>query len=363
MNTWTSKSGGEHTYTAYSAATCQTANKLASVTFRTPSPSNWGGTSPEYWTRGAKIRRITTKELEANPSRVAYLIGIDGTINAINTDCKEDEFYIADGNGDLNDRAQLAGAQQKIVLYRTDRDTWALPVGGHPSSHILKPRSPHFERLVENEHYCMTLARRCGMDAARTHIERLNDLPVLVIDRYDRLRAQGGGLARIHQEDLAQALGETRKYESEGGPTARRLFSVPGVKRDALFERIMFNWFIGNGDAHAKNYSVLEPGTPRARLAPAYDILSTECYESLPNTLATAMGGAHTLNEVDGDQVEAFGRDIGYRPGEARKRLHELAERVRDGVRSLAEEDITPGPVRTEAIEARTEEARSWGRD
>ena len=259
-------------------------------------------------------------------------------------------------------RLSLAGAQQKTALYRTSGAQWALSVGGHPSSHILKPQSTRFESLVENEHYCMTLARHCGIDAARTHMEHLDDLAVLVIERYDRIRTHDGAIEHIHQEDLAQALGQTYKYESEGGAATGDLFTVPGVHRDALFERIMFNWIIGNCDAHTKNYSILEPGTPRARLAPAYDVLSTECYAGLSNTLATTIGEASTLNEVDEHQVEALGIQIGYAPGHAAKRLRDLAERIRDAVRALDQEGITPGPVRTDIIEKRTGDACNWAK-
>lgn len=41
-----------------------------------------------------------------------------------------------------------------------------------------------------------------------------------------------------------------------------------------LFERILFNFIIGNSDMHLKNYSLIE--TPQGmRLSPAYDLLST----------------------------------------------------------------------------------------
>ena len=257
-------------------------------------------------------------------------------------------------------RISLAGAQEKVALYRGDDGQWALPLGGHPSSHILKPQSTRFERLVENEHYCMTLARRSAIDTAHTSVQHMDDLAVLVVERYDRARARASTLRRVHQEDFAQALGATRKYQGEGGPTTRELFTVPGAQRDALFERIMFNWIIGNCDAHAKNYSILEPGTPRARLAPAYDIVSTECYEGLDTTLATGIGEAANLNEVDRDQVEALGAQIGYPRGEASQRLYALAERVRSAVEALAKEGIDPGPVSTDIIEARTDEAWDW---
>jgi serine/threonine-protein kinase HipA len=41
----------------------------------------------------------------------------------------------------------------------------------------------------------------------------------------------------------------------------------------------MFNYLIGNNDAHGKNFSLLYKNK-RPLLAPAYDILSTEIYST-----------------------------------------------------------------------------------
>ena len=82
---------------------------------------------------------------------------------------------------------------------------------------------------------------------------------------------------RLHQEDFVQALGydTENKYEAYGGPTAVELFAVPGVDPGRMFDQMLFNWIIGNWDGHARNYSILEPGTTRARLSPAYDLMSS----------------------------------------------------------------------------------------
>ena len=95
---------------------------------------------------------------------------------------------------------------------------------------------------------------------------------------------------------MAQALALHTKYQIEGGPYTPDLFSILGVDREVLFDRIVFAWIVGNCDAHAKNTSILEPGTERARLAPIYDMLSTECYEELDRTLATSIGRAVKLD-------------------------------------------------------------------
>ena len=66
----------------------------------------------------------------------------------------------------------------------------------------------------------------------------------------------------------------------------------------------MLNWIVGNADGHAKNISVLEPGTERARLAPAYDVLCTETYPGVPKDHAIRIGGARYPGEVSMSAIE-----------------------------------------------------------
>lgn len=232
-------------------------------------------------------------------------------------------------------RLSLAGAQDKLTLHRKADGTWWIPMDGHLSTHILKPSHPEFPGLVENEHWCMEVAGRSGIDTASTAIENIDGRPVLVVERYDRRQRPDGTLERVHQEDLAQALGSRTKYQEDGYPSTPDLFTVPGVDRDRMLDRIFTNWLLGNCDAHAKNYSVLEPGTSRARLAPAYDVVATDAYPHLDRTLATSIGRAKTLDTVNAPAVEALGRRLGFEPGEALRRLGELAERIDQSTREV----------------------------
>src|SRR5205814_1903999 len=113
---------------------------------------------------------------------------------------------------------------------------------------------------------------------------------VIVVERYDRQRTTDGAVARIHQEDLCQALGvmPTAKYQNEGGPTPEDIVALlrhnvsPAAAAAESVDRfagmLAFNWIIGGTDAHAKNYSVLLHG-PQVRLAPAYDVASALVYD------------------------------------------------------------------------------------
>lgn len=77
-----------------------------------------------------------------------------------------------------------------------------------------------------------------------------------------------------------------QKYESEGGPGATDIVHFMrdnGLPEDSVhlfFKALVFNYIIAGGDAHAKNYAILEPigGTPH--LAPLYDIASYFAYDT-----------------------------------------------------------------------------------
>jgi len=82
----------------------------------------------------------------------------------------------------------------------------ALPLNGAPSTHILKPSSPHFAGLIENECFCMKLAAAVGLPVAKVNMGRAGKIPFLEIERYDRRRLSDGTVERLHQEDFCQAL-------------------------------------------------------------------------------------------------------------------------------------------------------------
>ncbi len=53
------------------------------------------------------------------------------------------------------------------------------------------------------------------------------------------------------------------------------------------FKLLLFNYLVGNGDAHLKNFSVLQRSTNDYGLTPAYDLLSSSLH--LPNESRTAL--------------------------------------------------------------------------
>lgn len=123
-------------------------------------------------------------------------------------------------NAERGLRLSLAGAQDKLPVRRTEDGALWLPVGGAPSTHVLKVPSRGFKHLPANEVLVTRLARSLGLFTVDAELLQLDGQEVTLVRRYDRI-VHGGRIERLHQEDLCQALGlmPGAKYESEGGPT------------------------------------------------------------------------------------------------------------------------------------------------
>lgn len=207
--------------------------------------------------------------------------------------------------GEEGYRLSLAGAQDKLAVGFRDGHVMLMK-GGAPTTHILKPLVDGIKDSAHNELFCMKLAKMIGIDVPEASLHFVDETPYYLVKRYDRHVGEDGVVTRIHQEDFCQALGLAPeiKYEREGGPTIaacqdliRKHTARPARDMLKLLNIVLFNYLIGNSDAHGKNFSLLYKGA-KPELAPAYDLLSTAIYPDLAEKMAMKIGGKYKPKEV-----------------------------------------------------------------
>lgn len=239
-------------------------------------------------------------------------------------------------------RLSLAGAQQKIPVFY-EGGNFYLPHGSFPSSHILKPAIQGFEGIVENEAFCMELARQAGIPVPASMIIQ-GKHPFYLIERYDRRSDDEGKLSRLHQEDFCQALGYSygRKYEADGGPGLKECFGLitehgtqPALDKMTMLRWVVFNFLIGNCDAHAKNLSMLIRREDY-RLSPFYDLLSTRAYGQLSPKFAMRIGKQSRADWVLKEHWERLAEEAGVGAKAVLDLCGEMGEKVPELARPLA---------------------------
>ena len=250
-------------------------------------------------------------------------------------------------------RLSLAGAQPKLPVVIED-DEVALPVNAAAATtHILKPEPLRFPGLVDNEAFCMELARAVELPCALTHRRTtVSGIPYLLVERYDRdMTAEP--IRRLHQEDVCQALGRAsdRKYQVDGGPTIvetvellRNCSSVPAQDLPTFWRALVFNWLIGNCDAHAKNFSLLYDRSAPT-LAPLYDLVSTTAYPELTTRLAMSIDGATQIADVNTTAWEALAKQTSYSTRFIRATTDFMIERTVEEAGRLAAQPWHDNPI------------------
>jgi len=232
----------------------------------------------------------------------------------------------------------LAGVQEKLPVFVEAGGWISIPVDGTPSTHILKPDTRHLAGSVENEAFCLALARACGLEAADATIDVSGKRRYLLVKRYDRFTDAQGEIRRLHQEDLCQLTGHfpSQKYErarAGGGVTLKMMFDaisdlVSPAERSKLLDAVIFNVLICNSDSHAKNYSILIGASGSAKLAPLYDLMCAAVYHQVDQSLPQGIAGRFTASDLQRADWQALADKAGLSGASTLRRVDELAELV-----------------------------------
>ena len=170
----------------------------------------------------------------------------------------------------------------------------------------------------------------------------------------------------MHQEDYCQALGKppSAKYETNQtgipGPTLKDMF---GVTRQhmaltdilQLLDMVIFNVLACNSDAHAKNYSIIIRAGG-ASLAPIYDVMCGEVWESITKNLAQKIAGKSRGDHLRRRHWQRFARECGLNPKQVQERVGALAKSALAEA-SAAASDVAAMPAGTHVILDQTRQA------
>ena len=181
----------------------------------------------------------------------------------------------------------VSGAQQKMsVVVRNGQLQYAAP--GEQGTHILKPHPQRFAQnrdIPANEEFCMRMCRELfRLPTAAACLCFFQDgAPAYLTRRFDIL-PDG---SKLHMEDLASLSGllvrgsSQAKYHGSYEGLAAIISQVSGARLLDLrlfFRAVLVNFLLCNGDAHAKNFAMIDEDAGAWRLAPVYDVLNTRVH-------------------------------------------------------------------------------------
>jgi len=185
-------------------------------------------------------------------------------------------------------RISISGVQEKFSIL-LEKNKLRLINEGEQGEYILKPIPSAGKRknlMPANEHLTMQIAKQVyGIETAENALIFFkNGDPAYITKRFD-LKNDGSKLA---QEDFASLSGRTSQTHGEHYKYTGNYWElfqilkkhVPAYTIEApkLLKLIVFNYLFSNGDAHFKNFSLIETSLGDFKLSPAYDLLNSRIH-------------------------------------------------------------------------------------
>jgi len=182
----------------------------------------------------------------------------------------------------------ISGVQEKFSVI-LEKNKLRLVSEGERGTYILKPipavgKNP--DQMPANEHLTMQIARQVyGIETAENALIFFqNGSPAYITKRFD-VKDDGTKLA---QDDFASLAGRTPQthgdhYKYLGNyaelfQVMQQHLATYKLEAPKLLKILVFNYLFSNGDAHFKNFSILETSMGDYRLSPAYDLLNSHIH-------------------------------------------------------------------------------------
>ncbi len=187
----------------------------------------------------------------------------------------------------LTKHLSISGVQIKYSMKLEEANLTLTETGGQ---YILKPipvgQFIHLDQAPANEHLTMQIAKQFfKISVPANAILRFNDgSPGYLVRRFDVKKDH----TKYQQEDFAQIAGVTEdtngknyKYDltyEEIGDLIKKYIPMHKVEVEKFLRLVIFNYIFSNGDAHARNFSVIRSDDGDYILTPAYDLLCTKIH-------------------------------------------------------------------------------------
>lgn len=261
-------------------------------------------------------------------------------------------YHTSKRDGDTNElfmenrnRISISGVQEKLSLIQ-EKNQLRLTKSGEQGTHILKPIPIDLKKVNEvpaNEHLTMQIASQLfGINtAANALIFFQEGEPAYITKRFD-LRPDGFKLGKEDFASLAGLTSETSganfKYDFDYvrlGELIQKYVPAWRVEIEKYFALVVFNYLFSNGDAHLKNFALLENQGGDYLLSPAYDIINTRLHVAdskfaLSGGLIPTENRTYSYNKTDTPEYQdfiTFGKQIGIPASRIEKLLFPFCER------------------------------------
>ena len=188
-------------------------------------------------------------------------------------------------------RISISGVQEKLSLL-LDKNKLRLTKENEQGTFILKPIPRDLRnvgQLPANEHLTMQLARQVyDIPTAENALIFFKDgnqpTPAYITKRFD-VKPDG---SKWGKEDFASLSGRSAEtsgsdfkyglsYE-EMAELVKQYVPAYAIEREKLFKLVVFNYLFSNGDAHLKNFSLIETPEGDYQFTPAYDLVNTQLH-------------------------------------------------------------------------------------
>ncbi len=195
---------------------------------------------------------------------------------------------VAEAFMDNRKHISISGVQEKLSLL-LEKNVLRLTKEGEQGTYILKPIPRDLKRVDQvpaNEHLTMQIAKQVyGLKTAENAMIFFKNVsPAYITKRFDVKEDAG----KWGKEDFATLAGKSKdnaganfKYEysyEEIGLLIQKYVPAWRVEIEKYFSLVVFNFLFSNGDAHLKNFSLLESSKGDYLLSPAYDLINTKLH-------------------------------------------------------------------------------------